>query len=161
MNLTATALTTALATAALLLTTTPAAPHTAADGNAPEADLAHHGTATLTPGRTTLHLTPQNHGPADIPDATVRLTWSTPLADAQTLPPACLRTGPHSLACRTGALPADTTGTPLSLDLRLAATPSELTLTVDTVFTGGPTDHNPDNDHHRLLVLDTGDTYTF
>ncbi|MFI7010436.1 hypothetical protein [Streptomyces sp. NPDC050145] len=151
--------TTALTTAALLLTATPHA--AVADGNQPEADLAHHGTATLTPGRTTLHLTPQNHGPTDIPDATVRLTWSTPLADTQTLPTACLRTGPRAISCRTGPLPADTTGTPLTLDLRLAGTPSELTLTVDTVFTGGPTDHNPDNDHHRLLVLDTGDTYTF
>ncbi|NEB74703.1 hypothetical protein G3I40_05590 [Streptomyces sp. SID14478] len=137
------------------------APGALAGDTAPEADLAHHGRITMTADRVTVALTPQNHGPSDVPDATVRLTWSAPLADAQTLPAACLRTGPRTVGCRTGALPADTYGTPFTVRVRLAAAATEVTVRIATAFGGGSVDHNPDNDRHEVLVLDTGDTYYF
>ncbi|MBO1337822.1 hypothetical protein [Streptomyces sp. VRA16 Mangrove soil] len=134
-----------------------------ADGaSAGEADLAHHGTVTMARGHVTVTLTPQNHGPTDVPDATLRLAWSAPLADAQdALPAACLRSGPRTVDCRTGALPAAALGTPLTVDVRLAGAPSEVTVRLDTVWSGGTADHNPQNNRHKVLVLDTGDTYYF
>ncbi|MFI6880341.1 hypothetical protein ACIBL6_43530 [Streptomyces sp. NPDC050400] len=132
-----------------------------ADGTAAEADLAYHGSVTMSGARVTVTYTPQNHGPTDVPDATVRLTASAPLADAQTLPDACLRTGPRTVTCRTGALPAASVGDPLTLGIRLAAATTEVTLRLATAWGGGPADHNPDNDRHQVLVLDTGDTYYF
>ncbi|WP_353944041.1 hypothetical protein ABII15_22055 [Streptomyces sp. HUAS MG91] len=132
-------------------------------GTAPaEADLAHHGSVRLAGDRVTVALTPENHGPTDVPDTTLRLALSAPLTDAQPgLPDACLRTGPRTVDCRTGALPAAALGTPLTVDVRLAARPTEVTVRLDTVWTGGPVDHNPDNNRHQVLVLDTGDTYYF
>nr|WP_237551658.1 hypothetical protein [Streptomyces sp. SID8367] len=112
--------------------------------------------------RVTVALTPENHGPTDVPDTTLRIAWSAPLTDAQPgLPAACLRTGPRTVDCRTGALPAAALGTPLTVDVRLATRPTEVTVRLDTVWTGGPADHNPDNNRHEVLVLDTGDTYYF
>ncbi|MGY0024716.1 hypothetical protein [Streptomyces sp. cg35] len=148
----------ALAPTALALAAALAAP---ADDPAPEADLAYHGRVTMTGGHVTIALTPQNHGPFDVPDATVRLAWSSPLADTQTLPDGCLRSAPRTVSCRTGALPAAAHGTPLTVRIRLADTPSEVTVRIDTTWSGGPADHNPDNDRHQVLVLDTGDTYYF
>ncbi|MEV5608055.1 hypothetical protein [Streptomyces sp. NPDC052225] len=131
------------------------------DGGVPEADLAHHGSVTMADAHVAAELTPQNHGPSDVPDATLRLAYSVPLADAQTLPDTCLRSGPRTVDCRTGALPAATYGAPFTVDVRLAAATTEVTVKIDTAWTGGPLDHNPDNNRHRVLVLDTGDAYYF
>jgi hypothetical protein len=144
--------------AALTLAAALAAP---ADGNPPEADLAYHGHVTLAGAQVTVVVTPQNHGPVDVPDATMRLTTSSPLADAQTLPTGCLRAGPRTVSCRTGTLPAGTSGTRFTVPLRLAAAVTEVTVEVTTAWTGGPTDRDPANDRFQVLALDTGDTYAF
>ncbi|MEV3857509.1 hypothetical protein AB0J38_24660 [Streptomyces sp. NPDC050095] len=152
----------ALALAAALTGPTGGPTGDPADGAVPEADLAQHGDITMSGGLVTVGFTPQNHGPSDVPDTTVRLTWSVPLADVQDeLPDTCLRSGPRTVHCRTGALPAATYGTPLTVRVRLAAAPAEATVQIATAWSGGFADHNRQNDQHRVLVLDTGDTYYF
>ncbi|MFJ9246241.1 hypothetical protein [Streptomyces sp. NPDC101776] len=128
---------------------------------APEADLAYHGSAVMTEGRVDVRLTPRNHGPSAVPDATVRLRWSKPLADRQTLPEGCARSGERVVVCRTGALAADEAGERIELGVRLRDTSSEVLLELDTVWGGGAVDGNRANDQQRVLVLDTGDTYYF
>ncbi|MFF0204202.1 hypothetical protein [Streptomyces sp. NPDC005017] len=95
-----------------------------------------------------------DHGPDEVPEATVRLRWSVPPADRQELPAGCAR----AVVCRTGALPADGPG---ELGVRLLGVPSEAVLELDTVWGGGAVNRNRENDRQRVLVLDTGDTYFF
>ncbi|MFI7383328.1 hypothetical protein [Streptomyces sp. NPDC049813] len=130
-------------------------------GEPPEADLAYHGHATLRGTRVTVVLTPQNHGPHDVSDATLLLTLTSPLADVQALPAGCLRAGPRAVSCRTGALPAATYGRRFTVPVQLAAASTEVTVEVTTAWSGGPSDRNHGNDRLRFLVLDTGDTYYF
>ncbi|MEU8575683.1 hypothetical protein [Streptomyces asoensis] len=126
------------------------------------ADLSYHGFAVLHGGRADVRLTPRNHGPGDVPDATVRLRWSVPLAaGAQRLPAGCARTGRQEVVCGTGALPADGPGEEIALRVRLRGRPAEMTMDVDTVWGGGAVDRNRSNDRQRVLVLDTGDAYFF
>ncbi|KPI06844.1 hypothetical protein OK074_4025 [Actinobacteria bacterium OK074] len=137
---------------------------TAAAVTVPEADLAYHGSVAMADGRVDLRLTPQNHGPADVPDATVRLRWSVPLADrqdARALPVDCARADERTVLCRTGPLPAGTLGERLRLRLRLKGAPDGVTLGIDTVWGGGAVDRNHGNDRQRVLALDTGDVYFF
>ncbi|MFJ9035210.1 hypothetical protein ACIRF8_01255 [Streptomyces sp. NPDC102406] len=168
------ALTTALMTPAAYATpATPAAPVTPPtskaaatstappDGDPPEADLAFHGHARLTGTRLTVVLTPRNNGPHDIPDATLRLTLSSPLADAQTLPTTCLRSDRRALSCRTGPLPATTHGPRLTVPVGFAAAPTEITVEITTPWNGGPRDRAPDNNHLEVLLRDTDATYYF
>ncbi|MFF3498410.1 hypothetical protein [Streptomyces sp. NPDC003247] len=137
-----------------------AVPPAAAD--VPEADLSYHGSAVLDRGRVEVRLTPRNHGPGDVPDATVRLRWSAPFADRpQVLPDGCARTGAREVMCRTGALDADTPGEPIVVEVWLADGPTEVTLSVETVWGGGAVDRNRANDRQQVLVLDTGDAYFF
>ncbi|MBC2905925.1 hypothetical protein [Streptomyces cupreus] len=145
--------------AAVLLVAGGAAGAGAADG--PEADLAYHGAASLASGEVDLLFTPRNHGPSAVPDATVRLRWSEPLADRQELPYGCARSGPGTVLCGVGALEADEAGERIALRVRLREEPSEVLLEIDTVWSGGTVDRNPDNDRLRVLILDTGDTYHF
>ncbi|MEV0559081.1 hypothetical protein AB0I27_37245 [Streptomyces sp. NPDC050597] len=128
---------------------------------APEADLAYHGHLSMTGGRVDLRMTPQNHGPSGVVEATVRLRWSVPLADEQGLPAGCARTEVRTVMCRTGALPADGWGETITMDVRLRGAPSEVSLGIDTVWGGGAVDRNHHNDRQEVLVLDTGDTYVF
>jgi hypothetical protein len=127
----------------------------------PEADLAYHGSAVMTAGRVDVRLTPRNHGPSAVPDATVRLRWSKPLADRQTLPEGCARSGERVVVCRTGALAADEAGERIELRVHLRDVSFEVLLELDTVWGGGAVDGNRANDQQRVLVLDTGDTYYF
>jgi hypothetical protein len=127
----------------------------------PEADLAYHGSVAMAGGRVDVRFTPRNHGPSAVPDATVRLRWSQPLADTQTLPEGCARSGERVVVCRTGALAADEVGERIELRVRLREAPSEVLLELDTVWGGGAVDGNRANDQQRVLVLDTGDTYYF
>ncbi|KUO11577.1 hypothetical protein [Streptomyces sp. DSM 15324] len=137
-------------------------PAVAGDAAEAEADLSYHGFAVLHGGRVDVRLTPRNHGPADVADATVRLRWSVPLAArGQRLPQGCARTGERSVVCRTGPLAADTLGERIELGVRLRGRPAEATLDVDTVWAGGAVDRNRANDRQQVLVLDTGDTYYF
>ncbi|WP_329365623.1 hypothetical protein [Streptomyces sp. NBC_01483] len=127
----------------------------------PEADLAYHGSVTVAAGLVDLRLTPQNHGPSAVEDATVRLRWSAPLADAQRLPGDCARSGERVVVCRTGPLAADGLGDRIRLNVRLRGAPSEVALEIDTVWGGGAVDRNHGNDRQRVLALDTGDSYVF
>jgi hypothetical protein len=128
---------------------------------APEADLAYHGAASMAFGRIDVRFTPRNHGPSAVPDATVRLRWSEPLANRQLLPDGCARSGARVVLCRVGALAADGLGERIGLRLRLRGEPSEVLLEIDTVWSAGVVDRNRANDRQRVLVLDTGDTYYF
>lgn len=127
----------------------------------PEADLAYHGSVAMAAGRMDVRFTPRNHGPAAVPDVTVRLRWSEPLANRQVLPYGCARSGVRVVLCRVGALAADGVGEPVELGVRLRGVPSEVLLEIDTVWSGGTVDRNPFNDRQRVLVLDTGDEYYF
>ncbi|MFI0511223.1 hypothetical protein ACH3Y9_41500 [Streptomyces sp. WSLK1-5] len=127
----------------------------------PEADLAYHGAASLSGGRVDLRFTPRNHGPAAVPDATVRLRWSEPLVNEQTLPQGCARSEERVVLCRVGALAADGVGERVELRARLRGVPSEVLLEIDTVWNGGTVDRNRENDRQRVLVLDSGDEYYF
>ncbi|WP_262063489.1 hypothetical protein [Streptomyces sp. STR69] len=129
--------------------------------SAPEADLSYHGSVVMTAGRVDVRFTPRNHGPSAVPDATVRLRWSKPLADRQTLPEGCARSGERAVVCRTGALAADEVGERIELGVRLRDASSEVLLELDTVWGGGAVDGNRANDQQRVLVLDTGDSYYF
>lgn len=135
-------------------------PVASADGG-PEADLAYHGSAVMAAGQIDVRFTPRNHGPSAVPDATVRLRWSEPLAYRQDLPGGCARSGMRVVLCRVGALAADGMGEPVELGLRLRGAPSEVLLRIDTVWSGGAVDRNRSNDRQRVLVLDTGDEYYF
>lgn len=129
---------------------------------APGAVLTYHGSALLDGSRVGVRLTPRNHGPSAVPDATVRLRWSVPLARrAQPLPVGCARTGERDVTCRTGALDADGWGRELALGVWLRGRPAEVRLDSDTVWAAGAVDRDRGDDRQRLLVLDTGDTYSF
>ncbi|MEU3508573.1 hypothetical protein ABZ733_11715 [Streptomyces longwoodensis] len=129
---------------------------------APGAGLTYHGSAVLDGGRVDVRLAPRNHGPAAVPGATVRLRWSVPLAGrAQPLPSGCARTGERDVVCRTGALDADGWGQELALGVWLRGRPAEVTLDIGTVWAAGAVDRDRGDDRQRLLVLDTGDTYSF
>jgi hypothetical protein len=106
-------------------------------------------------------ITPRNHGPSPVADATVRLRWSVPLAGRQELPDHCARTGTRVVLCRTGALSSDGVGERTRLRVRLRGAPSEVLLELSTVWGGGAVDRNRVNDRQRVLVLDTGDSYYF
>jgi hypothetical protein len=127
----------------------------------PEVDLAYHGQVTMSRGRVETWLIPQNHGPSAVTDATVRLRWSAPVADTRWLPPMCVRAGARTVLCRTGALPADSRGGRIRVPVQLAGAPSEVTVRIDTMWSGGSADHNPQNSTHKVLALDTGDVYYF
>jgi hypothetical protein len=127
----------------------------------PEADLAYHGAASMAGGRVDVRFTPRNHGPAAVPDATVRLRWSEPLVNEQTLPQGCARSEERVVLCRVGALAADAVGERVELRVRLRGVPSEVLLEIDTVWNGGTVDRNRENDRQRVLVLDSGDEYYF
>ncbi|MFV0134397.1 hypothetical protein ACLGIH_14335 [Streptomyces sp. HMX87] len=128
---------------------------------APEADLAYHGSAVLDGGRVDVAFVPLNHGPAAVPDATVRLRWSVPPAVRHELPAGCARSEPHVVLCRTGALAADGAGERIALRMWLPDAPSEVVVELETVWGGGAVDRNRQNDRQRVLVLDTGDAYHF
>ncbi|MEU7072482.1 hypothetical protein AB0B30_11720 [Streptomyces narbonensis] len=126
-----------------------------------EADLAHHGHVSLWDGRVGVWLVSENHGPSDLPQATVRLAFSEPMAGGHELPEACLWSSDRVVSCRTGELRAAGSVGELALDLRTAGLPDELTVEITTAWRDGAADRNPGNDRHRVLVLATGDPYVF
>ena len=126
-----------------------------------DADLEVHGSAMMSGGVMEVRLTPANHGPDAVADATVRLSWSAALADEQRLPAACARTGDREVVCGTGPLAVELPGEQLVVPVRLREQPSEVTLAVDVAWSGGVVDHDRTNDRQRVLVLATGDPYAF
>ncbi|MFJ6571647.1 hypothetical protein ACIQNU_30000 [Streptomyces sp. NPDC091292] len=137
----------------------PAGPPSSVDPH--EADIAQHGTLSLADGRITVRLTPHNYGPSDVGDTTLRLVWSVPLVDRQELPAACVRSARTTVLCRTGALAAGSRGEEIVVPVRLKGLRSEVSVRIDTLWNGGARDVNPDNNRHEVLVLDTGDVYSF
>ncbi|MFD9793879.1 hypothetical protein ACFWXK_23370 [Streptomyces sp. NPDC059070] len=132
-----------------------------ASAAAGEADLAFHGHVSLWAGRVGVWVEPSNHGPGAVPDATVRLRFSVPLAGAEPLPPGCLRGSPDTVLCSTGAMRAAGAGRPFALDLRVAGSPAEVVVNIGTAWSGGAGDRNPDNNTHRVLAPATGDKYAY
>ncbi|ANP56272.1 hypothetical protein AVL59_03290 [Streptomyces griseochromogenes] len=128
---------------------------------APEADLVFHGSAVMNGDQVEVALTPGDNGPSAVPDASVLLRWSVPLADAQRLPGGCARTDERTVVCGTGALGVDQVGEKIKVTVRLKEKPSQLTLEVDTAWNGGVVDKNRANDQLKVLVLGTGDAYVF
>ncbi|MFE0738503.1 MULTISPECIES: hypothetical protein [Streptomyces] len=126
-----------------------------------EADLAHHGHVSLWDGRLGVWMVSENHGPADLSQATVRIAFSEPMAGGQELPPACLWSSDRVVSCRTGELRAEVGVGELALDLRTGGRPDEMTVEITTAWRDGAEDRNPVNDRHRVLVLATGDPYVF
>jgi hypothetical protein len=128
---------------------------------APEADVAHHGHVSLTSGRLGVSLVSESHGPADLANATVRVVFSVPLAGAQALPAGCLWGEERVALCATGELRAGGVGRRIALDVRTVGMPEEVTVEVDTLWNGGATDRNPQNNAHQVLTPATGDRYAF
>ncbi|MFF2526368.1 hypothetical protein [Streptomyces liangshanensis] len=128
---------------------------------APEADLAHHGQVVLGDGQLHVWVGSENHGPSGLPDATVRLDFSVPLAPGQEVPPVCLWGGDRTVLCRTGELRAGGRARGVALGLRTLGTPAEVVVDVDTAWNGGASDRNPENNRHRVLAPATGDPYVF
>ncbi|MET9829049.1 hypothetical protein ABZ078_07020 [Streptomyces sp. NPDC006385] len=130
-------------------------------GGGPGVDLAYHGSADMSAGRVDVRFAPHNPGPSAVPDATVRLRWSEPLADRQVLLRGCARAGEREVTCRVGAVDADGVGERIELRVRLRGTPTEVSLDFDTVGSDGAVDGDRGQERQRVLVLDTGDTYYF
>ncbi|MEW1718390.1 hypothetical protein [Streptomyces sp. NPDC093109] len=131
------------------------------DSVAVEADLSHHGHVSLWKGRLTVRLESENHGPAKVPEATVRLDLSAAPTAGQALPAHCLWGGDRVVLCRTGQLRATGRSRETALDLALPGDPAEVVVRIDTAWNGGASDRNPENQHHRVLVPATGDQYAF
>ncbi|GHI05831.1 hypothetical protein Scel_41520 [Streptomyces cellostaticus] len=127
----------------------------------PEADLVFHGSAVMDGDRVEVRLTPGDNGPSAVPDASVLLRWSVPLAEAQRLPAGCARTDERTVVCGTGPLAVDEAGEQIKVAVRLKEKPAEVTLEVDTAWNGGVADKNRANDQLKVLVLGTGDAYAF
>ncbi|WEO96051.1 hypothetical protein A6P39_019530 [Streptomyces sp. FXJ1.172] len=136
-------------------------PQVAAAVPEPEADLAFHGTALMDGNTVEVRLMPRNDGPAAVTDASVRLRWSVPLAQAQQLPARCVREDERTVVCATGALAVGAAGQRLRVPVRLRDRPAEVTLEIGTAWSGGAVDKDRSNDRLNVLVLDTGDAYAF
>ncbi|MEE1667099.1 hypothetical protein RCR19_16385 [Streptomyces sp. WAC07094] len=126
-----------------------------------EVDIAYHGYVAMGRGEVNVRLTPTNLGPS-IEDATVRLHWSKPLAKLQQLPRGCARHDVSTVVCGTGELTANGKGREIHLRLRLADTATdEVRLEIDSVWGDDEMDRNPGKRRQQVLVLATGDRYTF
>ncbi|MET9047981.1 hypothetical protein ACWDR2_39080 [Streptomyces sp. NPDC003631] len=126
-----------------------------------EVDIAYHGYVAMGRGEVNVRLTPTNLGPS-IEDATVRLHWSKPLAKVQQLPRGCARHDVSTVVCGTGELTANGKGREIHLRLRLADTATdEVRLEIDSVWGDDEMDRNPGKRRQQVLVLATGDRYTF
>jgi hypothetical protein len=129
---------------------------------APEADVAHHGYATLSGDRLDVLVLTHNHGPSAVEDTTLRVEVSAPLVTAgRRLPAGCVWGGERAVLCSTGVLPAEGERRETLLDLRTAGLTHEVTVRVTTAWNGGATDRMPENNDHRVLVPATGDPYVF
>lgn len=138
-----------------------AGPAEARPGSDEEADVAYHGRVQLARGQLKVWMVPQNEGPAEVPNATVRVRLSADLADRHELSEGCARVGRREVVCETGALPRHGRGRHIALVLGLRERPAEVAVRIDTLWDGGTTDRNHANDEHVVLALDTGDPYAF
>lgn len=133
-----------------------------AEAVGPEADVMHHGYATLSGDRLDVTVLTRNQGPSSLEDMTFRVEVSAPVVSVgRRLPAGCVWGGERVVLCSTGPLAADGERRETLLDLRITGAPQELTVRVDTAWNGGATDSSPDNNDHRVIVLATGDPYVF
>lgn len=130
-------------------------------GDAPEADLEYHGSAVMSGDRMDVWITPANHGPVAVSDASVELRWSVPLADRQALPVGCVRTGDRMVMCGTGTLPANGSGMPIGLSVVMKENAPQATVEISTAWSDGTVDRDRSNDQAQVRVLNTGDPYVF
>ncbi|MFB7914801.1 hypothetical protein [Streptomyces sp. NPDC056061] len=129
---------------------------------APEADVSHHGHASLWGTGLGVWVRSRNHGPSNLDGVTVRVHTSVRLSGRQELSEGCVQADAQTVLCRTGALRADDDeGRQFALELQVAGRPDEVVVRVDTRWNGGATDRNPKNNEHDVLVLATGDEYVF
>ncbi|MEV6956770.1 hypothetical protein [Streptomyces sp. NPDC051183] len=128
---------------------------------AAEADVAYHGRVALADGQLRIWLVPENEGPSELPNATVRVRLSVDLADRQELAGGCARAGLREVVCETGPLPLHGRGRHIGLVLDLRESAPEVVVRVDTWWNGGATDRDLSNNEHVVLALDTGDAYAF
>lgn len=134
----------------------------AAGGISPEADVSHHGHVSLWGSGLGVWVQSVNYGPSNLADMTVRVRTSVMLSGRQELPEGCLQADRLTVLCRTGALRTDETeGRQLAVELQLAGQPDEVVVRVDTLWNGGATDRNPQNNDHEVLAPATGDEYVF
>lgn len=140
----------------------PAAPAVAVGGGTGLA-LAYHGYVDMGRGEVNVRLTPWNNAAVPVADATVRLRWSAPLDGAQRLPDGCQRYNTTSVVlCRTGAIAAHGRGAEIHVRVRLAdATAEEVAMEIDSLAVGDAADRDPGSDRQQVMVLDTGDRYSF
>ncbi|MFI9629507.1 hypothetical protein [Streptomyces sp. NPDC052042] len=131
-------------------------------GIAPEADVSHHGHVSLWGTGLGVWVQSRNHGPSNLDGVTVRVRTSVPLFGHQELSQGCLQADHRTVLCRTGALRADAReARQLALGLQLAGRPDEVVVRIDTLWNGGATDRNPENNEHEVLAPATGDEYVF
>ncbi|EFL15794.1 conserved hypothetical protein [Streptomyces sp. C] len=139
----------------------PVGPAGAWPGSDEEADVAYHGRVQLARGQLKVWMVPQNEGPAEVPNATVRVRLSADLADRHELSEGCARVGRREVVCETGTLPRHGRGRHIALLLGLRERPAEVAVRIDTLWDGGTADRNHANNEHVVLALDTGDPYAF
>ncbi|OKJ33716.1 hypothetical protein AMK22_20375 [Streptomyces sp. CB01580] len=133
-----------------------------AGGIAPEADVSHHGHVSLWGTGLGVWVQSRNHGPSDLDGVTLRVRTSVALSGRQELSEGCLQADRRTVLCRTAALRADARdGRQLALELQLAGRPDEVVVRIDTLWNGGATDRNPDNNEYEVLAPATGDEYAF
>ncbi|MEU3219058.1 hypothetical protein [Streptomyces sp. NPDC006971] len=133
-----------------------------AGGIAPEADVSHHGHVSLWGTGLGVWVQSRNHGPSNLDGVTLRVRTSVALSGRQELSEGCLQADRRTVLCRTAALRADARdGRQLALELQLAGRPDEVVVRIDTLWNGGATDRNPENDEHEVLTPATGDEYVF
>jgi hypothetical protein len=63
--------------------------------------------------------------------------------------------------CGTGPLAAGVAGRELRLRVGLEGAPAEVRLEIETLWNDGAVDRDPGNDRQQVLVLETGDEYSF
>ncbi|MEV7521520.1 hypothetical protein [Streptomyces sp. NPDC091371] len=127
----------------------------------PEADVSYHGRVALADAQLRVWLVPENEGPSEVPNATVRVRLSVDLADRQELAAGCARAGLREVVCETGPMPLHGRGRHIGMVLGLRERAPEVVVRVDTWWNGGATDRNLANNEHVVLALDTGDAYAF
>lgn len=131
-------------------------------GIASEADVSHHGHVSLWGTGLGVWVQSRNHGPSNLDAVTLRVHTSVALSGRQGLPEGCLQADRRTVLCRTAALRADARdGRQLALELQLAGRPDEVVVRIDTLWNGGATDRNPENNAHEVLAPATGDEYVF
>ncbi|MEK8143772.1 hypothetical protein NKH18_22545 [Streptomyces sp. M10(2022)] len=127
---------------------------------APEADVSHHGHVSLSGDRLGIWLRSTNRGRRAWPTrpygCASRRRWPRAGAAGRLHPGA-----ERAVLCETGALGVDGEIRRTELALRIKGRPAEVVVRVDTVWNGGASDRNQENNTHQVRATATGDAYVF